>query len=157
MIVRLDTHRLQTLDQVREFLDGSEQVPRPWIRRGSLRRLTRWPTSFGRTDATIKGLSPVRVVRVAAVHRGVRQPVVRMASAGNRQRSPKNKARAAPRPRLSSARATPRRGQPRSRTARDRDQLRVSDVQASTQHAMRQTDDSEHVVLSVVSSEPAFS
>ena len=26
MIVRLDTHRLQTLDQVREFLDGSEQV-----------------------------------------------------------------------------------------------------------------------------------
>ena len=26
MIVRLDTHRLQTLDHVREFLDGSEQV-----------------------------------------------------------------------------------------------------------------------------------
>ena len=37
-----------------------------------------------------------------------------------------------------------------------RDQLRVSDVQASTQHAMRQADDSEHVVLSVVSSEMVF-
>ena len=26
MIVRLDTHRLQTLDQVREFLAGSEGI-----------------------------------------------------------------------------------------------------------------------------------
>ena len=33
---------------------SSPSVPRPWIRRGSSRRLTRWPTSFGRTDATIK-------------------------------------------------------------------------------------------------------
>ena len=106
----------------------------------------------GRYD---QGLSAVRVVRVAAVHRGVRQPVVRMASAGNRQRSPRTR-RGQRHVRLSSARGTPRRCQPRSRTARDRDQLRVSDVQASTQHAMRQADDSEHVVLSVVSSETAF-
>ena len=26
MIVTLDTHRLQTLDQVREFLDGSREI-----------------------------------------------------------------------------------------------------------------------------------
>ena len=29
-------------------------MPRPWVRRDPSRRLTRWPTSFGRTNATIK-------------------------------------------------------------------------------------------------------
>ena len=83
MIVRLDTHRLQTLDQVREFLDGSEQVDlQPQTRADSYAFVAKTVRRFdyalrGRADkgllrrflAKAAGLSRAQITRLLQQHR----------------------------------------------------------------------------------------
>ena len=83
MIVRLDTHRLQTLDQVREFLDGSEQVDlQPQTRADSYAFVAKTVRRFdyalrGKADkgllrrflAKVAGLSRAQITRLLQQHR----------------------------------------------------------------------------------------
>ena len=83
MIVRLDTHRLQTLDQVREFLDGSEQVDlQPQPRADAYAFVAKTVRRFdyalwGRADkgllrrflAKAAGLSRAQITRLLQQHR----------------------------------------------------------------------------------------
>ena len=83
MIVRLDTHRLQTLDQVREFLDGSEQVDlQPQTRADAYAFVAKTVRRFdyalrGRADkgllrrflAKAAGLSRAQITRLLQQHR----------------------------------------------------------------------------------------
>ena len=83
MIVSLDTHRLQTLDQVREFLDGSEQVDlQPQTRADSYAFVAKTVRRFdyalrGRADkgllrrflAKAAGLSRAQITRLLQQHR----------------------------------------------------------------------------------------
>ena len=83
MIVRLDTHRLQTLDQVREFLAGSEQVDlQPQTRADSYAFVAKTVRRFdyalrGKADkgllrrflAKVAGLSRAQITRLLQQHR----------------------------------------------------------------------------------------
>ena len=83
MIVSLDTHRLQTLDQVREFLDGSEQVDlQPQTRADAYAFVAKTVRRFdyalrGRADkgllrrflAKAAGLSRAQITRLLQQHR----------------------------------------------------------------------------------------
>ena len=83
MIVRLDTHRLQTLDQVREFLAGSEQVDlQPQTRADSYALVAKTVRRFdyalrGKADkgllrrflAKVAGLSRAQITRLLQQHR----------------------------------------------------------------------------------------
>ena len=83
MIVRLDTHRLQTLDQVREFLDGSEQVDlQPQTRADAYAFVAKTVRRFdyalrGKADkgllrrflAKVAGLSRAQITRLLQQHR----------------------------------------------------------------------------------------